>query len=645
MRAARLLLSAGVFGGSLAAVLLAGVGDPTAARLSAQLKAAQPTPPVAADAKKDDKKKPVDPAEADRKVVTAAGLKPDDAADLTKYLKSRTPSATDRTKIDELIKKMGGEVPFDERVAAQDELMKIGGPAVSVLRRVAIDTDLDPEIAFRAKEAVRRMEQEKSLGADVTVAVIRTLGRSKDPQAAPTLIGFLPLADTSAVTDAIQFALRDAAAPGPDGKAPKLLADALSDPSANVRRVCALALLDGGTPEKPVRFPDVLPKLTDLAKTDADAGVRFAIARSLLAEAKEKAAVPVLIDLLPDLTRGQSWQAEELLVKAAGKDAPKERCRHTPDRNTPGKELSSNKKQREGVRDAWKKWWDGAADKTDLTKADVKQTIRGHFIFGTQFWGAGQQVLVTEFGPDDKERARISFAINNSIMDLAMDDAGRLFTLEYGIAAVNVRDASGKVTTTWTVPMEKNAQQRVGFQPKGLQMRENGNLLVVHSCGVAELDKDGKEVFKYTRPAVGQQPQQDVMGATRMRNGELVLSLNTGRVLTLDEKGKEVEGKKGFQAGAMNQKSLIAQTGDDKVLLAEQQQIIEYNLKTGKAEGVKFQNVYNTMSLQRLPNGNILYADTSTYPYRVVEKTAANEEVWSMQMRDTNQNIVRATVR
>jgi hypothetical protein len=349
----------------------------------------------------------------------------------------------------------------------------------------------------------------------------------------------------------------------------------------------------------------------------------------------------VLIDLLPDLTRGQSWQAEELLVKAAGKDAPKERCRHTPDRNTPGKELSSNRKQREGVRDAWKKWWDGAADKTDLAKADVRQTLRGHFVFGTFNYGAGVQVVVTEYGTDDKERGRTAFTATNQPMDLAVDDAGRLLTLEYGGAAVNVRDAAGKVATTWTVPLDK----KISFQPKGLQLRENGHLLVVHAAGVSELDKDGKEVFKYIRPAVGQQPQQDVMGATRLRSGELVLSLNTGRLLTVDEKGKEAEGKKPFQAGAMNQKSLIAQTTDDKVILAEQQQIIEYNLKTGKAEGVKFPNVYNTMSMQRLPNGNILYADTSTYPYRVVEKTPSGEEVWSMPMRDTNQNIVKAMVR
>lgn len=636
MRAPRFLLSAGVLGGVLAVT----------APAVAQVKLVQPVPPPAdpAPAKKDDKKpaKPVDPAEADKKLVTASGLKADDPADLIKYLKSRTLNDADLTRIKGLIQKMGGETAFDDRVAAQDELIRIGGPAVSPLRRAAAD-DPDPEVAFRAKEAVRRMEKEKALGADVTAAVVRTLGRSKDPQAPAALLGFLPVADSAAVTDAIQSALRDAAA-GPDGKPVKLLTDALADPSPAVRRVVALALLEGGTPERRVRFPEVLSTVTEMARTDKDPGVRFAVARLLLAEAREKAAVGVLIDLMPDLTRGQSWQVEELLVRVAGKDAPKERCKHLPDRNTPDKELGSNRKQREGVRDAWKKWWDGAADKTDLAKADLKQTLRGHFVLGTQFWGAGQQVAVTEYGVDDKVRNRLAFAINNSIMDLAMDDAGRLFTLEYGNAGVNVRDAAGKVTTTWAVPMEKNAQ-RFGFQPKGLHVRDNGHLFVVHSFGVAELDKDGKEVFKYTRPEVNKQPQMDVMGAVRLKSGELVLQLNSNKIITLDDKGKEAEGKKGFQAGQPSQKSLLTQTADDKVLVAEQQQIVEYNLKTGKAEGLRMQNVYNTMSMQRLPSGNVVYADMGTYPYRIVEKTAGGEEVWAKNMQDQNQNIVRAQVR
>jgi hypothetical protein len=407
-----------------------------------------------------------------------------------------------------------------------------------------------------------------------------------------------------------------------------------------------MALIEGGTAEKRIRFPELQTKFVEMAKTDKDAAVRFVLARSLVAEARDKNAVEVLIDLMPDLTRGQSWQVEELLVQIAGKDAPPERCKHARDQRQPDKELSSNKASREKTRDAWKKWWATAKDKTDLAKIDLKQTLRGHFMVATQFWGgAGQQINVTEYGQDDKERERTSFQVNNSVMDVLMGENGKVFSLEYGNPQVNVRDPSGKVTATWTVPMEKNAQ-RFGFQPKGMHFQPNGNLMVVHASGFAELDKDGKEVSKYSRPEVNKQPQMDVCGAVRMTSGEIVLSLTTSKLLVLDEKAKEVEGRKAITTGAPNQqKALLMQSGENKVTLIEQQSIVEYDVKAGKADGLKLQNVYSQMVGQRLPNGNILHSDNNFYPPRIVEKTPKNEEVWSFHVTDQNQNLIKAMVR
>jgi hypothetical protein len=642
MRLPRLLLSAGLLGGPLALAVLTDVSltPPALAQVVKAAPILQPGVPKA-----DDKKpaKPVDPVELDKQALEAAGLKADDAAGLIKYLKSRTLNDTDMGKIQGLIKKMGGENKFDDRIAAQDQLIQIGGQAVAPLR-IAAQNNQDPEVVYRAKECVRRMEKEKSLGADVTVAVIRSLGRTKDPEASPTILGFLPLADSTLVVDTIQTALRDTAA-GADGKPAKLLVDALGDENPTRRRIAALALIEGGTAEKRIRFPELRPKFVVMAKTDKDPGVRFVLARTLVAEARDKEAVEVLIDLMPDMSRGQSWQAEELLVQIAGKDAPPERCKHARDPRAPDKEASTNKAAREKTRDAWKKWWATAKDKTDLSKIDLKQTLRGHFVIATQFWGGiGQQINLSEYGQDDKERERMSFQVNNSVMDVLLLDNGRVLSLEHGTPSVNVRDLSGKVTATWTVPMEKNAQ-RFGFQPKGMYMRENGNLVVVHGGGVVELDKDGKEAFKYTRPEVNKQPQMDIAGAVRMKNGDLVLSLTTSKLIVLDDKGKEVEGRKPVQTGPPQQRSLIQQTGEDTVMLVEQQAIVEYDLKQGKAAGVKLQNVYSNLVGQRLPNGNILHSDNNYYPPRIVEKTPKNEEVWSFNVRDQNQNLIKAMVR
>lgn len=644
MRLSRLLLSAGLVGGPLALAALTDTSltPPAFAQVVKVALPVQPTPPVA---KKDDKKPVItDPVELDKQALVAAGLKPDDPAGLIQYLKTRTLNDADLGKIQALIKRMGGEAAFNDRIAAQDQLIQIGGQAVAPLR-IASQKDEDPEIVYRAKECVRRMEKEKSLGADVTIAVIRALGRTKDPQAVPTIIGFLPLADSSLVVDTIQAGLRDAAA-GPDGKPNKLLVDALGDENATRRRVSAMALIEGGTAEKRMRFPELQKKFVEMAKTDKDAAVRFVLARTLVADARDKDAVEVLIDLMPDMTRGQSWQVEELLVQIAGKDAPPERCKHTRDQRQPDKELTTNKASREKTRDAWKKWWATAKDKTDLAKMDLQQTLRGHFVVATQFWGgAGQQINVSEYGQDDKPRDSMSFQVNNSVADVLFTDSGKVLSLEHGTAAVNIRDLSGKVTATWTVPMEKNAQ-RFGFQPKGMHFEPNGNLMVVHACGFAELDKDGKEVFKYTRPEVNKQPQMDVCGAVRMSSGEIVLNLTTSKLLVLDEKGKEIEGRKPIQTGPPNhQKSLLMQSGENKVTLFEQQSIMEYDIKAGKADGLKIQNVYSQMVGQRLPNGNILHSDNNYYPPRIVEKTPKNEEVWSFHVTDQNQNLIKAMVR
>jgi hypothetical protein len=643
MRVPRLLVSIGLFTGMFALAVIINPGLSPNVQAQVAKAAAVPVTEKQEAVKKGDKsEKKLNPIEQDQKSLETAGIKHDDAAALVAYLKSRTLNDADLGKIQTLIKQMGEELRFDDRLSAQEKLIQIGGQAVSPLR-ISIRDSQNAELVFRAKECIQRMEKEKSLGADVTTAVIRALGRSKDARTVPTVLSFLPLADSATVADTIQVVLRDSAADA-EGKANKLLVDALADPNANCRRVVALALIEGGTTEKRIRFPELQPKFVEMAKTDKDPAVRFVLARSLLVESRDKNGIEVLIDLIPDLTRGQSWQVEELLVQIAGKDAPTERCKHIRDARSPDKELSSNKASREKTRDAWKKWWTTAKDKIDLTKTEPKPTLRGYFMLVNQSWNGIAQTTMTEFGADDKERERIAFPMNNSVQDIVLTD-NRLLILEHGNPVVNVRDLAGKATTSWPIPVEKNAIRNGGFQPKGLQVRENGNLFVVHASGVAELDPDGKEVFKYTRPEVNKTPQMDIAAATRMKNGELVLCLTNSKMIVLDEKGKEVEGRKSIQIGQPMHKSLLQQTGDDTVLLVEQDKIIEYDLKQGKAAGIKIPNVFNSMVGQKLPNGNILFTDQNTYPPRIVEKTAKGDEVWSYNQLDQQQNLLKAMVR
>ncbi len=96
-------------------------------------------------------------------------------------------------------------------------------------------------------------------------------------------------------------------------------------------------------------------------------------------------------------------------------------------------------------------------------------------------------------------------------------------------------------------------------------------------------------------------------------------------------------------------RNTLIETGDDKVMLFDQNngKMQEYDLKAGKATegGAKWTSVSSPMSIQRLPNGNILLADSG---YRkLTERAPDGTEVWSMTNVDNSGNtqLVRAFVR
>lgn len=646
MRCVRLLPSVGVFG-----LLL--VASPLFAQ---DKKPVDPKPadpePTKPEPKPEPKPDPrvVAQQNADKKALDAAGLVADDPAGLIKYLKARTLNPDQVAKITSLVQRMHADAAFDERVAAQEELLQIGGTAEDVLKKQAKDNP-DAEIRYRVKDTLRRLKQEKGSGPEVTAAVVRALGRAKTDEAVAVLFGYLPLADPQ-LLDPIQEAVTAHA--GTDGKPSQVLVDALADANPLRRQVAGVALASGGTVGQWVRFKEVHPKLVAVAKEDKEHGVRFAVAKALLLGAREKEAVGVLIDLMPDMTRGQSWQAEELLAQAAaGNDPPKERCKHARDPNNPARETPASKDARVKCRDAWKKWWEGAGGKIELDRKEVRLTLRGELVVVTQGWSNQQQVNVIEYAADDTEKARLSFPNQNgNLFDAGVRDDGSVVTLEQYNNQLTIRDATGKVTANLAV-RDANAN-RFGFQAKGMELLENGGVIAVHQNGFTEFDKAGKVVLNYTRPEVNKgQPKNDLWGAIRLKNGETLLLVGTqgqaqGEMIALDAKGKEVADRKPVKvAHQLHHRNTLVQTGDDKVMLFDPNnaRMQEYDLKTGKAEVLKWTNISSPMSIQRLPNGNLLTAD-SGYG-RLVERSPDGTEVWSMNNRDPSGNtqFVRAIVR
>ena len=632
MRLARTIFTAGILVSPLATL-------PAMAQAVFQKVLAQPAEP------KTKVEPTISSAEQDKKSLETAGLKADDAVGLIKFLGTRTLNDTDMGKIQALIKKMHVDAPFDDRVTAQQELLALGGQAIAPLKLV-IKENTDPEIAYRAKECLKKLEKDKSYGSDVTAAVVRAVGQQKTPEAAAALMSFLPLADSTPLIETIQASMT--ANSGTD-KPSALLLEALTDKVAIRRQVAAIALLSGGIAEKRIRFPDSYPKLVALAKTDADPTVRFEVAKALFIEAREKESIGIFIDMMPDAKRGQTWQIEELLIQIAGKDAPKERCKHIRDAQNPDKEMAMNKPAREKAKVAWKAWYDKVSDKLDFSKNDVKLTTRGELVVINQTYnGNAWQVVITEYGTDGKERkAPLTFLTNNNnAFDVVIKPDGKIFVFTNN-ATLEERDATGKLIRSIPIPQDANVRN-FGFQPKAMQALESGGVLVVHAGGFVEFDKDGKTVVNHARPLVNKNPTMDLAGVVKLKSGEYLLSLTSQKMIYIDAKGKEIpeKDKAAIPTGPPGYKNPIVLFGEDKVLMMENSQMVEYDLKTGKADGFKMPNIYNAQAAQRLPNGNVMYIDTNTYPARVVEKSPTNEEVWtSRSSTDQNSTLLRAYVK
>ena len=202
-----------------------------------------------------------DLAELDKKALDSASLKASDIEGLLKYLKERTLSDTEHTKIQAVIKLLGSE-DFDGRLKATSDLERMGPPAIAPLRLASKDDNNPAEVIFRTKEILKRIE--KVSHADVAAAAIRALAKVKDPEIVPTLLGFMPVSDSLAVTEQIQATLTAAAVV--DGKPDPALLEALKSSNPLRRTAAAIAFVEGAPAADKGRLKDVYPKVLELAK-------------------------------------------------------------------------------------------------------------------------------------------------------------------------------------------------------------------------------------------------------------------------------------------------------------------------------------------------------------------------------------------
>lgn len=562
---------------------------------------------------------PVKAELSDADALKQAGLDAEDPKPLVEYLKARTLTDVDQNSIGDIIKKFGDD-DFEVRLKAMADVEKFGPAAIGPLK--SAERDSDPEIAYRATQALKRME--KVPHSQVSAAVVRSLLKLKPREAAAVLIGFLPMADTDDVAEEIRAALISLAVVNGSQPDPALIA-ALKDKSVVRRSAAYVALTEGGPEDQRIRIKDAYPLVKEAVRKEADVDAKFRGLWSLLMTTREKEFVPDLIELIPKLPRGRIWQLEEFLLQLAAKDKP--------DANFGKSEEALTKAQAE-----WGKWWAKNGGGIDLVKFDFKPRITGYTdVIEYDYRGYGLY-RVTTLGPDLKEKAKIGgTGVNmmNYPSDVKKLANGNYLVAEQNGNRLTERDSTGKIQKTTNVT-----------QPLSISLIPGGGMVIVCRNQVVQYDKDMKQQWSYPRQ------QYDIMGGIRLPGGDVIFITNLfqgANCYRLTAKEVEKDGNKTWDVkdngkpltlGRIQQYQTIDVTGDEKILICEFNRVVEYDLSKLEKDKPKELWTHTTnngapSSCQRLPNGNTLVAMLNQPPNgKVIEIDTNGDMVWDYESKD-----------
>jgi HEAT repeat protein len=495
-----------------------------------------------------------------------------DGPALLAEFRQRTLGPDDLDKLLGLLKALDADTP-DARQKAAGELVAFGPYAVGLIREAS---------KTAAGEKLRLLEEAQRLIAlkearPLPAAAARLVALRKPDGAAAALLAYLPFAEDEGMTAELHSALTALAAR--DGKADPAVVRALDDPLPLRRTIAAEALCRVAGPEE----RSALHKLL----RDADPVVRLRVALALTS-AKDKEAVPVLIDLLAELPAGQEWQAQEPLFLLAGDDAPKE---------APGADAESRKK----CRDAWAAWWKQNGEKVDLARLDGPARLLGYTLL--VLVNNNSVGRVVELGRDGKPRWQIDNL--QYPVDAWMLGSNRVLIGEWNGRRVTERDLKGNVL--W----EKN---NLPGQVTNCQRLANGNTFVATDSAVLEVDRTGKVVFSHN---VG------LIAGYKSANGLITCLTNDGRCLRLDPSGKEVKSFPSGRGPSWTSGIDVLPNGNVLVSQTDRNKVAELN-SDGKT--VWQADAPGITTATRLPNGHTLVASHNMSS--VTELDRSGKVVW-----------------
>jgi hypothetical protein len=503
-----------------------------------------------------------------------AAARADDAAATLDFFRKHTPDAAQRQRLRALVRDLSDD-SFEARQKASAELSAAGPVAAAFLRAAARSPD--PEVARRAAACRRSARPART---EVLLSAVRLAVRRRPPETDAVLLAYLPFAEEESVAEEVRASL--AALAAKDGKPDPSLLRALDADDPEDRAAAGVVLARANLDETRAALRRLL--------RDEDASVRLQVGRALV-EAKEKDAVPVLIESLIDLAGEDRWAVEDLLERVAGAGAPA----------VPRDDADATRRQR---RDAWRVWWQSHGDAVDLSRLpELPRPLGRTLIVQTDLAALDGQVL--EVGGDSKPLWRLDGLREPIAAEVLPGD--RVLIAEYGGKRVGERSLKGDILWENELPANPVAAQRL----------PNGNTFVACRNRLLEIDRDGKEVVSVKRPV------RDVVGARKHPDGSTALITDDGWCRWLDAAGREVSsfpvpGPHVMGVGIdllPNKRLLVPRFGQDRVT--------EYDAAGNVLWEVA---IRGPASARRLSDGHTLVG--STAPSLVVELDRLGRVVW-----------------
>ncbi|MBI1915365.1 MAG: HEAT repeat domain-containing protein [Planctomycetes bacterium] len=510
---------------------------------------------------------------ADEQRLQHAGVR-SDGTSLLAFFRKRT-ARVGQDAVRALVRQLSVR-SFASRERAAKTLVERGASAVPQLLQATQSPDA--EVRRRAVECLRQIDQ-NTVPALVASAA-RLLADRKPPGAAEALLDFLPAVTDETAREAVFSAVIALAVR--DGRPDEAVTRALSDEAPLRRAAAAVALCRAGVKEK----RGAVRRLLD----DVDPMVRLHVGLALV-DAGEKDAVPVLIRLLGTLPRSRLWRTEDVLYRLAGDRAP-------------AVALGEDEEAHGALRAAWLAWWRDHGKETDLAGLHV-EPFRDWTLLVLLDEGR-----VLELDSDDKVRFKIDMlALPLDVQSLPGE---RVLVAEHGANRVTERLRDG--TVLWQVRAD---------EPLVAQRLSNGNTFIACKTHLAEVDRDGRAVFRYARPAGNEQ----FMRARKLPDGTIAAVVQARLrgeqyYVRLDPSGKELAR---FAVSVYTFGGRLDVQPDGRVLIPQMydNRVVEYD---AQGKSVREFPILQPIAATRLANGNTLI--TSMLEKRAVEFDLAGKVVW-----------------